>query len=258
MPVDILPHQPTLGDLLAPRMAEGMTQGLQQAQALSQQRQQGSALANILGLPPEQQQQYGKLSPQLQMELAKEHFSGIKELQKLELAEKKSRQSEMIKSEWQSPEVKKYRESLGIREETAAQLAPALENARQYQNDPSRFIPGTAASKALGDLSTRAFAFYKPLFGGRLTQKEFTKSIQNLAGNRTTPAGFSQALNIIESMMQQAENEGNFFYEALEQGMTPTQARRETLKRSKETASQIVEILKGKPKEKKSLEDIFG
>lgn len=157
---------------------------------------------------------------------------------------KRELQRERIKSEWESPEIKKYRENLGSREETATQIAPALENARQYRNDPSRFVPGTAAHKALGDLATRSFAFYKPLFGGRLTQREFVNSIANLAANKAFPGGYEQAMNLIESMVTQATNEADSFAGLIDEGLSPYQARRTTLKNMREHADQIVDILK--------------
>jgi len=177
---------------------------------------------------------------QTQMQQA---FKEKQEREKEERAERTELRRARIKSEFESPEIKEYRKNLGLREDVASQLTPALENARRFADSPSRFVPGTEASKSLGDLATRAFAFYKPLFGGRLTQREFVQSIKNLSADRALPGGFNQALNLIESMVKQAELEGDAFSDLLAQGETPFEARRQTRRFMKNNVDQILDIL---------------
>jgi hypothetical protein len=177
---------------------------------------------------------------QTQMQQA---FKEKQEREKEEKAERSDLRKARIKSEFESPEIKEYRKNLGLREDIAGQLTPALENARRFADSPSRFIPGTEASKALGDLATRAFAFYKPLFGGRVTQREFVQSIKNLSADRALPGGFNQAINLIDSMIKQADLEGDTFSDLLAKGESPFEARRQTKKFMKNNAGQILDIL---------------
>lgn len=222
---------------------------LEQVGLRRQQAQQQKAGANILGQVldnPELINIASQLPLDFQKQLITEVLKGQTESRKAQISEHLSLQKEKIKSEYEAPDIKKYRENLGMREETATQLAPALTNARQFAGDSSRFIKGTRASKALGDLATRAFAFYKPLFGGRLTQKEFERSITNLSADRTFPGGYDQALNLIESMITQATNEAESFNKYLDQGLSPFQSRRKTLSDMRGNADEIIKILQGK------------
>jgi len=225
---------------VSPEKRPIVSEALQNRHQQLQQQKSKESVSQITGLPIEQLQ--GLTDKQIEMVL-QEKYKATKELEKEKVTERSDIRKARIKSEYESPEIKEYRKNLGSREDNATSLYPALENAKQYSKDPSRFVPGTAAYKSLKDLSTRAFAFYKPLFGGRLTQKEFMESMQSLSLNRSLPSGFEQGVNIIESMIKQADMEGEFFNNLLSEGVSPFEAKRETKKYMKENANEIIAIL---------------
>ena len=242
--------QTGLAQTLFGGIGQGIQEGMQSLIQKEKQRKESRSLGQVLGFQEEKLDAFQDLNPLGQELVVKQQIEDQKRLQQLALEKKRQEDKKQLKleeakinAEWNSPEIKKYKESLGLREETATQLMPALENARLYKDDMSRFVPGTAASKALGDLATRAFAFYKPLFGGRLTQKEFVNSIANLSSNRSLPGGFNQALNLIESMIAQGKKEADLFNDYLDTGLSPSKARRNTLKDMRSQANDILNIL---------------
>ena len=160
----------------------------------------------------------------------------------------KTEEKQKIKFQYESPYIRSYLEGLEKKETAASEILPEIENARKYRNDPSRFISGTAANKTLQNLSMQAFSYYKPMFGGRLTQKEFAEGMKAVSMDRTFPGGFDAALNLIERMSKKAINESELFNSYVESGMSPMKAKKkaqiDVINQRKEVAKEAVKVLK--------------
>lgn len=185
------------------------------------------------------------LGPDAVKEYIKQKASKDAEIEKENKTERLMFKKAQIDAEFKSKDITDYRTNLQTRVGVATGIQPAVESARQYKNSPSRFIKGTEANKALKDLAIRAFGFYKPMFGGKLTVSEFQEGLNALSSDKATPGGYDQALNLIESMIKQATMEDDFFAQNIEEGMTPYKAMRQARKQMEQNADQITNILKG-------------
>jgi len=214
----------------------------QQAMQVLQNRQQ----AMILNKQQQAMQQQG-LNPYLPMDLQKiKVASDAKEralLEKNKTADELMRNKAKTKFEYENKGIQTYVDGLQTRESIATNIRPSLTEAKKYRNNPARFIPGTKAYKSLDSLATRAFGFYKPLFGGRLTQSEFLNGLKSLSANKALPGGFDQAVNLIESMAQQADMEGNLFNDFISKGLSPFEAKHQTKLQMQSQADNFAEIL---------------